>query len=66
MELLEDLSAYQKIKYYIKIYLNSQCYGILVTQATKRTTQRRLSKLVENKIMRIEGRGPSTTYKLIN
>jgi len=25
---LEDLSAYQKIKYYIKIYLNSQCYGI--------------------------------------
>ncbi|MBT3249384.1 MAG: Fic family protein [Candidatus Pacebacteria bacterium] len=40
--------------------------AIVVTQATKRTTQRRLSKLVENKIMRIEGRGPSTTYKLIN
>lgn len=40
--------------------------ALIVTQATRRTTQRRLNKLVKNKIIRIEGKGPSTRYKLIN
>ena len=40
--------------------------ALTVIQATKRTTQRRLSKLVKNKILKIEGKGPSTTYILFN
>ncbi len=40
--------------------------ALTVTQAKKRTTQRRLNNLVENKILKIEGKGPSTTYVLFN
>jgi len=36
--------------------------AVSATKATKRTTQRRLNKLVENKILKIKGKGPSVTY----
>lgn len=39
--------------------------AIAVTRATRRTTQRRLSNLVENDILTIEGKGPATKYLLL-
>lgn len=38
--------------------------AIIATGATRRTVQRRLSNLVDKKILRIKGKGPATEYQL--
>lgn len=40
--------------------------AIDILQATRRTAQRRLTSLVDNKILKIEGKGPATKYQLFS
>lgn len=57
----EELSILDYVYQFKSISLEE---AIVATGATKRTVQRRLSNLVDKKILKTKGRGPSTEYQL--